>query len=604
VRTGEARLMQAQLHWAVPARRLRFLVAVLVCLQLAEQATSIPHALIPAIAPCHPPWTSLHRTPGRVMERGAALSRRRMVRETRGLRLRGGGPAIAVATWDFGEIAVKEAAAHLREGWSAVDAAEAGVKAVEFDEQDQYYVGYGGLPNRDGLMEMDAAIMDGGAGLGGEPSVSRLGAVCALPCQRSAVTVARLVMDRSPHNVLVGEGALAFALSQGLKCEESLSPEARRQYEEWKQQQTKQRRKFEEWKEEQEGTSAREGASSEQERGQDTHDTVGLLCLDQNGRISAATSTSGWPYKHAGRVGDSPLVGSGLFADSKVGAAVATGDGEDIMRSCLSFLVVERMRLGDSAQRACELAIARLRSSCTRTWGSEKFHKELTVGVVALSVTGDIGVSSTLGPHNPHRGKETFPCAVWRQGVEAEGVIARIFGAENTSSMEELAAESQSPQALAGNDSKLVAMIGKMKELQAEITHLEDRLEEEIAKKESLVTAIDDTGQRFERLNFKYRSRSRQVDELKHLLQSCMEGKETTEQHNVADPSVRRCLNTQTLSPQSAGWWSRVKKALPQALLSTIVLCLQANVWWLLAAMPSGQSPACPVSSSETWNVF
>lgn len=363
-------------------------------------------------------------------------------------RLRGGGPAVAVATWDFGQIAVREAAAHLQLGKSAVDAAEAGVRAVELDTQDQYYVGYGGLPNSDGSMEMDAAIMDGGAGVttgrsadlagGAGDNQIRLGAVCALPDQRSAVTVARKVMDESPHNVLVGQGALAFAQHHGLQREDSLAPAARRQHEQWRQQLC---------------------ADSETQHTA-PHDTVGLICLDRSGRISAATSTSGWPYKHPGRVGDAPLVGSGLYADSRVGAAVATGDGEEIMRSCLSFLVVERMRLGDSPQQACELAVARLRLAsaqpvpCDAKKGAAvavddeaarmlrgaqaKFHKDLTVGIVALSVSGEVGISSTLGPHNVHRGGESFPCAVWREDdggageVSRDLIVTRLLGAEKT----------------------------------------------------------------------------------------------------------------------------------------------------------------------------
>lgn len=135
-------------------------------------------------------------------------------------------------------------------------------------------------------------------------------------------------------------------------------------------------------------------------------------------------STSGWKFKHPGRVGDAPVIGSGLYCDSQVGGVVATGDGEEILRTCLSFFVVERMRAGDSPALACKKGIARLEEIINRPAANEggtgakvdRMHKQLTVAVMALSPTGEIGAASTLGPTNVHRGRPVFPLAVWRQG--------------------------------------------------------------------------------------------------------------------------------------------------------------------------------------------
>lgn len=138
-----------------------------------------------------------------------------------------------------------------------------------------------------------------------------------------------------------------------------------------------------------------------------------ILCC-QLGR-----STSGWKFKHAGRVGDSPVIGSGLYCDAEVGAAVATGDGEDILRTCLSFLVVENMRRGDSPVMACKKGIARVREVMDRMSSKadmSRMHDTITVAVMAMSSTGEVGAASTLGPTNVHRGRPVFPLALWRKG--------------------------------------------------------------------------------------------------------------------------------------------------------------------------------------------
>lgn len=164
----------------------------------------------------------------------------------------------AVATWDFGALAVAKAQKCLTQGLSAMDAVEQGVNVVELDTNDQYFVGYGGLPNAKGVMEMDAAIMD---------HHSRYGAVMALRDIKTPISVARSVLENSPHNIIVAEGALEWALSQGFRREETLTDSSRAEWREWR--------------------------DTQLDKTPSSHDTVGLICLDKNGHLSAGTSTSG-----------------------------------------------------------------------------------------------------------------------------------------------------------------------------------------------------------------------------------------------------------------------------------------------------------------------
>ena len=207
--------------------------------------------------------------------------------------------ASCAATWKFGEIAVEKMVPMLKQGVSAIDAVENGICAVEVDNSDQYCVGFGGFPNSEGIMELDAAIMD---------HKCRYGAVMGLTDILNPISVARTVMDKCIHNVLVGEGALKWALSQGFVKDPNrvLSSVALEDWIKWK----------------------KETAHSIETK--DSHDTIGVICLDKNGHLCVGTSTSGWKYKHPGRVGDAPLVGSGLYCDGSIGAAVATGDGEEV----------------------------------------------------------------------------------------------------------------------------------------------------------------------------------------------------------------------------------------------------------------------------------
>ncbi|RMD75031.1 MAG: glycosylasparaginase [Bacteroidetes bacterium] len=234
---------------------------------------------------------------------------------------------LVISTWDHG-LPANEVAWHtLQSGGTVVDAVEAGVRVPEADP-DSMSVGYGGLPDRDGHVTLDASIMgpDG-----------RAGAVCFLEHIKHPISVARKVMEETPHVMLAGEGALQFALAQGFPKEDLLTERARQAWEEWKK------------------TSRYQPVINIE-----NHDTIGMLALDERGDVAGACTTSGLAFKMRGRVGDSPIIGAGLYVDNAVGGAVATGLGEAVMRTLSSFVVVEAMRHGKTPQQACRQAIERI----------------------------------------------------------------------------------------------------------------------------------------------------------------------------------------------------------------------------------------------------
>ncbi len=212
----------------------------------------------------------------------------------------------------------------LQVGGTAVDAVELGVSIVEKDPTTTS-VGYGGLPNAEGVVQLDAAIMDGLS--------MEVGSVAGLEKIKHPVQVARKVMTDSPHVLLVGDGARRFAVSHGFKEENLLTEGAKKQWLAWK---------------------------SGKKMKVDTHDTIGALAIDRGGLMAAACTTSGLAWKIPGRVGDSPIVGAGLYCDGEVGGCVATGYGEEVLKICGSFLVVELMRQGRSPQEAVEAALDRM----------------------------------------------------------------------------------------------------------------------------------------------------------------------------------------------------------------------------------------------------
>jgi isoaspartyl peptidase/L-asparaginase-like protein (Ntn-hydrolase superfamily) len=258
----------------------------------------------------------------------------------------------AVATWPFGRAAAAEAGEVLRAEGTAMDAVEAGIRMVELDP-DEHSVGYGGFPNAAGVVQLDAAVMDG--------RTHRAGSVAALEGCRTPISVARRVMEKSRHVMLVGEGARQFALAQGFPDETTLTPAARQRWEEW--------------------TTRKHSAAS-------SHDTIGLVALDAMGNLAVGCSTSGLAFKDVGRVGDSPLLGSGLYVDNDVGGAAATGVGEEIMKFCLSFLAVETMRQGATPAEACEAAIRRMT-------GKRPTNRRVGAAVLALDRFGRHGGYST-----------------------------------------------------------------------------------------------------------------------------------------------------------------------------------------------------------------
>ena len=258
---------------------------------------------------------------------------------------------LVVSTWNHGLAANTAAWAVLAQGGSALDAVESGVRVTEADPAVDS-VGYGGLPDRDGHVTLDACIMD---------DRGQCGSVVFLEHIKHPTSVARRVMESTPHIVLAGKGALEFALAQGFVSENLLTPKAEAA---WK-----------EWRARQENLPAR------------GHDTIGMLAIDAAGHLSGACTTSGLAFKMHGRVGDSPLIGAGLYVDNDVGAACATGLGEAVIRVAGSFLIVELMRRGQSPAAACRAAVARVLQR-TPDDGS------LQVGFLAIDRHGDIGACS------------------------------------------------------------------------------------------------------------------------------------------------------------------------------------------------------------------
>jgi isoaspartyl peptidase/L-asparaginase-like protein (Ntn-hydrolase superfamily) len=238
-----------------------------------------------------------------------------------------GAKAIVISTWYHGLAANDAAWAILKKGGKALDAVEKGVMVSESDPTN-LTVGLGGLPDRDGNVTLDACIMD---------EKGRAGSVAFLQHIENPIAVARQVMEKTPHVMLVGDGALRFALENGFKKINLLTDEAKRRWEEWKK------------------TSKYETPVNIE-----NHDTIGMLAIDAQGNISGACTTSGMAFKMHGRVGDSPIIGGGLFVDNEVGGAVATGVGELVMRTCGTFLVVENMRRGMSPEKACKAAVDRI----------------------------------------------------------------------------------------------------------------------------------------------------------------------------------------------------------------------------------------------------
>jgi N4-(beta-N-acetylglucosaminyl)-L-asparaginase len=248
-------------------------------------------------------------------------------------------PAVMVSTWDFGAAANAAGIAARANGGSALDMVEAGGRVAEADESNSS-VGYGGLPDRDGRVTLDACVMTW---------AGDIGAVCALEDVVHAVSVARRVMEQTPHTMLVGEGARTFALEQGFEAQTLLTPRAEAAWRDWLKTANYAPRPNSE------NTDWRSMPG-----GPNNHDTIGLLAIGADQRMAGACTTSGMAFKMRGRVGDSPIIGAGLYVDDEVGGATATGVGEDVVRVAGAHSVVEAMRHGLDPTAACRSVIERL----------------------------------------------------------------------------------------------------------------------------------------------------------------------------------------------------------------------------------------------------
>lgn len=262
----------------------------------------------------------------------------------------GNGPVI-ISTWDHGIPANAKAWEVMSQGGSVLDAVELGVMVVESDFTNRS-VGLGGTPDRDGHTTLDACIQD---------HDGKCGSVAFLETIEHPISVARAIMERTPHVMLVGSGALQWALQNGFAPKHVDIPEVRRAYNEWLK------------------TSTYAPVVN-----RENHDTIGLLALDGGGRMAGSCTTSGMGYKIHGRVGDSPIIGAGLFVDGEVGAACSTGTGELVIRTVGSHTVVELMRHGRSPEEACKEAVVRI----VKFLPDPKAHQ---VGFLALRSDGAIG---------------------------------------------------------------------------------------------------------------------------------------------------------------------------------------------------------------------
>lgn len=271
---------------------------------------------------------------------------------------------IVLSTWNFGLQANDAAWEILSKNGRALDAVEAGVKIPEGDPNERS-VGYGGRPDRDGKVTLDACIMD---------EFSNIGSVACLEHIKHPIAVARAVMEKTPHVMLVGKGALQFALSQGFKKENLLVEDSEKEWKDWLK------------------TSQYKPIANIE-----NHDTIGMIALDAKGNLSGACTTSGMAFKMHGRVGDSPIIGAGLYVDNEIGAATATGHGEEVIRITGCHLVVELMRQGLSPQKACEEAVMRI-VKLTKNRGKEL--KDIQVGFIALNKKGEYGSYCIQGGFN------------------------------------------------------------------------------------------------------------------------------------------------------------------------------------------------------------
>ncbi len=264
-----------------------------------------------------------------------------------------------IATWVMARYAIEEGNELLLKNGDAADAIETAIKMVE---DYPYYksVGYGGLPNERGEVELDGAFMDG--------KTLSIGAVAGVKQVKNPISVARLLSQYRFNNILVGKGAEEYAFNHGFEPVDMLTDRAKQHYE----------KRLRDMKEK--NLSAYDG-----------HDTVGMVALDQTGHMCAGTSTSGLFMKRPGRVGDSPFIGSGFYVDEKVGGCVATGVGEDIMKGCLSYEIVQQMKRGKTPMQAASDAVEAFNQELI-----ERRGKAGAISVVCINNQGEFGVGTNV----------------------------------------------------------------------------------------------------------------------------------------------------------------------------------------------------------------
>ncbi len=260
---------------------------------------------------------------------------------------------IIISTWNHGAMANEVGFKLLMENAEAIDAVQQGVMVVESDPKVRT-VGVGGYPDRDGVVTLDACLMKGDCSCG---------SVAFLQDIENPIAVARKVMDETPHIMLVGAGAKKFALENGFEEKELLTEASKTDYKNWLKK-----------------------SDYMPPINIENHDTISTLAIDQNGMIAGACTTSGASYKYHGRVGDSPIIGAGLYVDQEAGGACATGWGEEVIRTAGSAMVVEMMRNGKSPQEACEVIVKRI--------NQRRKGREIQIGFLAMDTNGNYGAYS------------------------------------------------------------------------------------------------------------------------------------------------------------------------------------------------------------------
>ena len=312
---------------------------------------------------------------------------------------------VIITTWRFGIQACQAGWKQLTAGASAIDAIEAAGNVTELDPAVNS-VGYGGRPNADGVVELDAAIMDG--------PTHAAGAVGGMTNIRTPISVARRVMERTPHVFLVGDNARRFAIAQGFVEQDLLTPDSEQKWREWKGHPAPSEvAHFEVGPKsgsqygEPHGRPNPARVSPSAEATAENHDTIGLCALDSAGNLAVGCTTSGMAWKVPGRVGDSPIIGSGLYVDNAVGGAAATGHGDEMMKACVSYRVVMLMEQGRTAQEACEEALRYLLRK-----RPPSLHDGYGAALIALRKDGQVGAAGTISGF-------AAPDRLWQWAVES-----------------------------------------------------------------------------------------------------------------------------------------------------------------------------------------